>query len=202
MSRQKIETTSEDKLSDGPKQSTAKGQKIQGDSPSQNIRHASQIRNIAWVQSEAFAEAHSEKLGSADGHVEPSGQHWSPAQVSSEFEQVTVSPTEQDSDGGTGAGVGSGAGAGVGSGAGAGVGSGAGAGVGSGDGSGAGSGVGAGVGEGTNGAGAGAGVGAGVGDGGAGAGGSGAGVGIGVGVGAGTGDGGMEPLAQAWQDER
>lgn len=148
---------------------------MQGGYPSQKISHGNQTRNVAWVQSDTFADIHSAKLGSAEGHVEPSGQHWLPAHVSSESGHVTLSPIEQVSDGGTGAGAGSGAGAGVGSGAGAGAGAGVGAGTGA------------------NGAGAG---GAGAGDGGAGAGGSGA------GVGAGTGDGGIEPLAQAWQDER
>lgn len=80
------------------------------------------------VQSKAFGDAHPEKLSSADGHVEPSGQHWLPAHILfAELGQATASPTEQEPDGG-GEGVGAGVGAGVGDGGGDGVGTGVGTG--------------------------------------------------------------------------
>lgn len=125
------------------------------------------------MQSTVFGAGHPEKLLSADGHVEPSGQHWLPPHIPADPGQATASPTEQD---GVGVGVGAG---GVGGGVGVGAG---------------------GVGVGAGGVGVGAGgVGVGVGGVGVGAGGVGVGAG-GVGVGGGAGGRGP-PLAQAWQDE-
>jgi len=65
-----------------------------------------------------FGFEHDAKLGSAEGHVSPLGQHWFPAHPVLSFGHWTWSPTLQVAPEGVGAGAGFGAGAGEGAGAG------------------------------------------------------------------------------------